>query len=193
MGGYTQITMVTLMIRYMVSNYFLFAVLLLMTLSTACANKAIDMNIFNFFDKVRSEYTRGYKKSMNDIPTKFYIYMDDDSDIWYKAEPFSIEDNIIIETIDVRVAKGEDIPTLISMKLKGGCITIKRLRQIYSDLNLTNLPRSEAPGAKFYYTTSADDKEVTMSFGFTNESPDCLANVVIKIKNEKDYDIIPGK
>lgn len=180
------------MIKYIVNSCFFSAFLILTTLSISCANKVNSMNIFNFINKIRSEYYSGYQSIMDDIPAQFYVYKKDERRVWYKTKPFSL-DNVIIETVSLRMSEGEVNPILVNIDVKGECIKLEDLKRNYPEIALTNIPRSDAPGAKTYYTTSADKKNITMSFGFTNESPDCLSNVVIKIKDERDYDIIPGK
>ena len=174
------------MIRHIKSKCITIIILMLTMLSSGCAERGNKMNLFDFIDKTRNEYMLGYKHFIDQVPVRTVVKNINEQRAWYKSESFPLSDGVVVEGIDIRVSKGEDIPVVIKVNVVGECITVSKIKELYPDLKVSSTPRSDAPGEMTYYKTTADKNNIILFFGFANALPDCLGGIVIREKEDDE-------
>jgi len=98
----------------------------------------------------------------------------------YESKPVELADGVVISTIDLRIKRVGKDPGFLVLNIDGTCITKDQLEARYKHLRITGTPHGHSLEERTVY--SQDMPWGTLSFGFKERKPDCLATVVFDPK-----------
>lgn len=95
----------------------------------------------------------------------------------HEADGVALADGVNISHVQLRTRLDDAARGLIVLDLEGACVSLDDVRQRVPSVALTNAPRGRSPNETTGF--SAEQAWGTLSFGFKERSPGCLASVVI--------------
>jgi hypothetical protein len=96
---------------------------------------------------------------------------------FYESPPIELADGVVISNVDLRIKRTGEHPGFMVLEIGGQCVTLEKIRLRYGNVRMTDSPRGNFQYAKVHYT--ANLPWGSLSFGFLERSPDCLASVAL--------------
>ncbi|MCC8397433.1 hypothetical protein LJ656_33255 [Paraburkholderia sp. MMS20-SJTR3] len=103
---------------------------------------------------------------------------------FYIGGPVQLSDGMLISKVDLRIRHKPGHPGFLVLRLVGGCITLKTVRNRYQDLIVTEYPKGQSLDEALAF--SAFLEWGGLSFGFVERNPGCLAYLAFDPKFEHD-------
>ncbi|WP_261458907.1 hypothetical protein [Serratia fonticola] len=147
----------------------------------ATGSEKTDENSFwRFINNVKLQLPEGLAQVTHLFNNAFVIQDENDQFISYKSKGFILDGKVNIESIEARVfhKNNKNAPYLLALQVSGICITLSELKQYYSDLTITDVPRGRSLVEETTYSTVRYSNNVKLAFGFAEKKPDCLGSVV---------------
>ena len=92
-----------------------------------------------------------------------------------QSPPVVLAEGVIISDVNLRIRRRGGHPGLLGLDIGGACITLEQIRVRYDQLKSTGHPRGGSLDEKWYYAQELPWG--SLSFGFAERNPDCLASV----------------
>ncbi len=180
--GSIKITMEGSMIRIThLKNSIAISLLIIIFSCQASGSEKTDANSFwRFINNVKLQLPEGLAQVTHLFNNAFVIQDENDQFISYESKSFILDGKVNIESIEARVfhKNNKNAPYLLALQVSGICITLPELKQYYSDLTITDVPRGRSLEEETSYTTVKYSNNVKLAFGFAEKKPDCLGSVV---------------
>lgn len=174
--------MVHLLIKLMARNKFLLLMILILMGCSSGDKKMKHVDLFNFVKKMQAAYHLGIKPIAELLPVELKFVKETAHLSIFETGSFKINDDVSVDSVDLRLRRGENIPVIIVLEISGACVTLNDVRQVYSGLTMTDYPKGQSLDEETYYSTESDESKIHISFGFAERLPDCLRTVVLKQK-----------
>ena len=98
---------------------------------------------------------------------------------FWRSPVVKLKDGSTLEGIDFRSSKDNaDDGGYIRFHLRGRCVLLETLRDLYPGLVLTDVPRGRTADEETTYLATVDG--VRIGLGFKESDPDCLYTVVVE-------------
>ncbi|TQI80065.1 hypothetical protein FHU10_5083 [Serratia fonticola] len=160
-------------------------VLLLLTVFSCHATRSekMDSTIFwQFVNNIKTQLPKGLSYVTHIFNNPFVVQAENDVFTSYENKEFLLDGKVNIENIEARVfRKNNKVPYLLTFQVHGACITLAELKQHYTDLTITDIPRGRSLDEETTYSTPRYDNRVKLAFGFAEKNPNCLRSVVFSI------------
>lgn len=96
---------------------------------------------------------------------------------FFAGQQLALAGNVNVVEIDLRLPRSTTSnPGMLALHLGGECITMQQVRQQFSELDVTDIPRGESPEEATTFTATTAWGGV--SFGFQEKKPDCVGYLV---------------
>jgi hypothetical protein len=161
--------------------------LLLLTAFSCHATRSEEMDSINFWrfvNSVKVQLPEGLAQIAHFFNGAFVVEDENDVFISYKNKNFMLDGKVNIENIGAKVFRknNKNAPYLLTLQVSGICITLPEVKQHYSDLTITDVPRGRSLEEETSYTTVRYSNNVKLSFGFAEKKPDCLRSIVFSVE-----------
>lgn len=160
----------------------IFWLLTVLSCQTAQSEEINSIKFWQFINNVKLQLPYGLEQVTHLFNGPFFSQAENDTFITYENKGLIHVGEVNIESIEARVfRKNNKVPFLLSFQVGGTCITLAELKQNYSDLTLTDVPRGRSLEEETSYSTVKYSNNVKLSFGFAEKNPDCINSVVFSI------------
>ncbi|AYM89876.1 hypothetical protein D9980_04365 [Serratia sp. 3ACOL1] len=142
------------------------------------------INFWRFVNSVKVQLPEGLAQIAHFFNGAFVVEDENDVFISYKNKNFMLDGKVNIENIGAKVFRknNKNAPYLLTLQVSGICITLPEVKQHYSDLTITDVPRGRSLEEETSYTTVRYSNNVKLSFGFAEKKPDCLRSIVFSVE-----------
>jgi len=100
----------------------------------------------------------------------------------FQSPPVALTEGVVILDVDLRISKRGHHPGLLGLKIDGACVTLDQIRARYDQLKVTGHPRGGSLDEQWAYSQILPWGTVT--FGFAERNPRCLASVGVGPKED---------
>ncbi len=99
---------------------------------------------------------------------------------FYKSGRVALSSDVAIATIDLRIKRAGGHPGFLALQLEGACISLDEVREKYSKLEITDVPRGRSLDDVTSHTAALTWGE--LSFSFKERRPQCLSSITFDPK-----------
>ncbi|MCL2625299.1 MAG: hypothetical protein FWD46_00585 [Cystobacterineae bacterium] len=99
---------------------------------------------------------------------------------FFKSPPIRLAEGIVISNVDLRIKREGSHPGFLVLEMDGACLTLEQIRERYSELQITQLPRGRSLEEETSHSQLLPWGK--LSFGFKEKNPKCLASIAFEPK-----------
>ena len=100
--------------------------------------------------------------------------------IFFRGKNIQLADQVIVQTVDLRVNHNRPTPGFLVLDIDGACISLEHVRTHYGNLKITGIPRGQSLEEATAHTSEL--AWGSMSFGFKERNPKCLSWIAFEPK-----------